>query len=193
MTNTDDIRTLIDSMSVEEMKERLAAYMTADNRLAKRPVRVEVRESKCYSRKGRYEVVLILANGSERVVNFKDRYSRLVYIYTLLHPKGYQRYTLTANNYNGLCQLFSKIYFTSADALRKSIGKDFAHFFCQAVAQSRKAVRASSSGWEDFVIAPAKPLNGKTVIPSAQKSGCVSIASSLLTTPITDNHLTKKA
>ena len=84
VTNTDDIRTLIDSMSVEEMKERLAAYMTADDRLAKRPVRVEVRERKSYSRKGRYEVVLILANGSERVVNFKDRYSRLVYSHMIL-------------------------------------------------------------------------------------------------------------
>ena len=77
-------------MSVEELKNRLAAYMLADMQLAKKPVAVEVRMSETQDRGGRYDVLLITADGEEMEVMFRDRSARLIYIYTLMHPEGFR-------------------------------------------------------------------------------------------------------
>ena len=86
-----DIQSTIDSMSLDEIKQRLAEYMAADQQLAPRPVAVEVRLNSTNNARCRYEVLLISDDGKEQEVKFRDRYSRLVYVYTLLHPQGYQR------------------------------------------------------------------------------------------------------
>ena len=121
------IEEMLDTMSVEELKNRLAVYMMADENLVSRPIGVEVRLADTLDRSGRYEVMIIHEDGSEKEVKFRDRHSRLVYIYTLLHPQGYQRRSLKANNFQALRELFSRIYFESADPLMKAIGNDFDH------------------------------------------------------------------
>ena len=141
MMTQQKIEELISAMSAEEMRRRLTAYMTADAGLTARPVRIEVRPRQAADRRGRYVVVLVMDDGAEQEVEFNDRNSRLVYIYTLLHPQGFQRYTLAVNNYEGLCQLFSQLYFERGDRVLRSIGQDFNHFFSQAVAQSRLSLR----------------------------------------------------
>ena len=77
-----DIQTKIESMSLEEIKQRLAEYMAADKELMPSLVAVEVRLNQTGTAKCRYGVLLIDEEGGEIEVKFRDRYSRLVYIYT---------------------------------------------------------------------------------------------------------------
>lgn len=174
------IQEMLDAMSVEELKNRLAAYMMADEKLVSRPVGVEVRMSNTFDKGGRYDVLIVLADGSEKEVKFRDRHSRLVYIYTLLHPQGYQRRSLRANNYQALRELFSKIYFDSAEPLMRAIGSDFDHYFSQAVAQSRNAIRNAIGRSELFEIALPQRHGGRTLVSCAANGGHVIIDNSLL-------------
>lgn len=180
-TNTSDIMMMLDAMSVEELKNRLAAYMLADMQLAKKPVGIEVRLSETPDRGGRYDVLLITADGEEKEVMFTDRPSRLVYIYTLMHPEGFQRRSLTANNYHKLCELYSKLYFVGAEPILKSIDKlGFDQYFNQAVAQARAAIRRTIGPSEDFEIARPQRHGGRTLVTFAANGGNVIIDNSLL-------------
>ena len=174
------IHEMLDTMSVEELKNRLAAYMMADENLVSRPIGVEVRLADTFNRSGRYDVLIVLEDGSEKEVKFHDRHSRLVYIYTLLHPQGYQRRSLRANNFQALRDLFSRLYFGSAEPLMKAIGDNFDHYFNQAVAQSRRAIRETIGASEQFEIALPQRHGGKTLVSCAANGGHVIIDSSLL-------------
>ena len=179
---TERIQKMIEAMTTDEMKQRLAEYMAADQQLAPRLVAVEVRPSNNNVR-CRYDVLLIAENGQETEVKFRDRCSRLVYIYTLLHPQGYQRRQAAANNYRELCHLYSMLYFRDSDALLKTIGSTDAkkpgHFFSHYIAQSRNAVRQASPLAEPFAIARPQSHNGKVLIPFVADGGNVIIDASL--------------
>lgn len=177
---TTTIQEMLDTMSVEELKNRLAAYMMADENLVSRPIGVEVRLADTLDRSGRYDVLIVLEDGSEKEVKFRDRHSRLVYIYTLLHPQGYQRRSLRTNNFQALRDLFSRLYFGSAEPLMKAIGNDFDHYFSQAVAQSRRAIRETIEHSELFEIGLPQRHGGKTLVSCAANGGHVIIDSSLL-------------
>ena len=177
---TTTIQEMLDTMSVEELKNRLAAYMMADENLVSRPIGVEVRLADTFNRSGRYDVLIVLEDGSEKEVKFHDRHSRLVYIYTLLHPQGYQRRSLRANNFQALRDLFSRLYFGSAEPLLRAIGDNFDHYFNQAVAQSRRAIRETIGASEQFEIALPQRHGGKTLVSCAANGGHVIIDSSLL-------------
>ena len=177
---TTTIQEMLDTMSVEELKNRLAAYMMADENLVSRPIGVEVRLADTLDRSGRYDVLIVLEDGSEKEVKFRDRHSRLVYIYTLLHPQGYQRRSLRANNFQALRDLFSRLYFGSAEPLLRAIGDNFDHYFNQAVAQSRRAIRETIGASEQFEIALPQRHGGKTLVSCAANGGHVIIDSSLL-------------
>ena len=71
------IHEMLDAMNVEELKNRLAAYMMADENLVSRPIDVEVRLADTFNRSGRYDVLIVLEDGSEKEVEFRDRRSRL--------------------------------------------------------------------------------------------------------------------
>ena len=129
---------------------------------------------------GRYDVLIVLEDGSEKEVKFHDRHSRLVYIYTLLHPQGYQRRSLRANNFQALRDLFSRLYFGSAEPLLRAIGDNFDQYFSQAVAQSRRAIRETIGASEQFEIALPQRHGGKTLVSCAANGGHVIIDSSLL-------------
>ena len=177
--NITFVKKMLDAMSVEELKNRLAAYMMADENLVSCPIGVEVRLADTLDRSGRYDVLIILEDGSEKEVKFHDRHSRLVYIYTLLHPEGYQRRSLRANNFQALRELFSKIYFGSAEPLMKAIGNDFDHYFSQAVAQSRRAIRETIGDSGAFEIALPQRHGGKTLLTFAANGGNVIMDPSL--------------
>lgn len=175
-----DIQTKIDSMSLDEIKQRLAAYMAADKQLAPRPTAVEVRPSNINDVRCRYDVLLIGENGQETEVKFRDRYSRLVYIYTLLHPQGYQRRLAAANNYKALRNLYTMLYFKESDALLKTIDStDFDHFFSHYVAQSRNAIRLATPHAADFAIDRPQSHDGKVLIPFVAQGGTVILDASL--------------
>ena len=175
-----DIQTKIDSMSLDEIKQRLAAYMAADEQLAPRPVAIEVRLSDTGNARCRYDVLLIAENGQETEVKFRDRYSRLVYIYTLLHRQGYQRRLAAANNYKALRNLYTMLYFKESDALLKTIDStDFDHFFSHYVAQSRNAIRLATPHAADFAIDRPQSHDGKVLIPFVAQGGTVILDNAL--------------
>ena len=131
----------------------------------------------------RYDVLLIDEEGGETPVQFHDRYSRLLYIYSLLHPQGYQRRQAAANNYRDLCHLYNTLYFRDSDALLKTIEstdvKKPGHFFNHYVAQSRNAVRQASPLAESFAIDRPQSHNGKLLIPFVSHGGTVILDASL--------------
>jgi hypothetical protein len=113
-------------------------------------------------------------------VKFRDRYSRLVYVYTLLHPKGYQRRLAAANNYKALRQLYTMLYFKDSNALLKTIeSTDFDHFFSQYIAQSRNAIRMATPHAADFAIDRPQSNDGKVLIPFVAQGGTVILDNSL--------------
>ena len=181
MTNVTE---LIERMTAEEIKTRLAEYMERDERLKEPPlIAVEVRPSNKSAFKCRYEVLLINKEGDETPIKFPNRCSQLIYIYTLLHPKGYQRRKAEADNYRALRHLDNLLYFRDSKAIIKSIeNQGFDHFFSQGVAQSRKALRDASPLAEAFVIDHPQSHNGKLLIPFASNGGNVIIHPSLLNT-----------
>ena len=175
-----DIKQTIASMSLEEIKQRLAAYMAADEKLTPRPVAIEVRLSDINNTRCRYDVLLIAENGQETEVKFRDRYSRLVYIFTLLHPQGYQRRLASANDYKSLRQLFTLLYFKGSDALLKTIeSTNFDHFFSHYIAQSRNAIRQATPHASDFAIDRPQSHDGKVLIPFVAQGGTVILDNSL--------------
>jgi len=177
---SEKIKEMIELMSTDELKQRLAEYMAADQQLAPRPIAVEVRLSNINNVRCRYDVLLIAENGQEMEVKFRDRYSRLVYIYTLLHPQGYQRRLAAANNYKALRQLFSLLYYRDSDALIKTIDStDFDHFFSHYIAQSRNAIRQATPHASDFAIDRPQSHDGKVLIPFVAQGGTVILDNSL--------------
>ena len=177
---TEKIKKMIESMTVDEMKQRLAEYMAADKTLMPTLVAVEVRPSSINNVRCRYDVLLIAEDGQETEVKFRDRYSRLVYIYTLLHPKGYQRRLAAANNYKALRQLYTMLYFKESNALIKTINStDFDHFFSHYIAQSRNAIRQATVHASDFAIDRPQSHDGKVLIPFVAQGGTVILDNSL--------------
>lgn len=177
---TENIKKKIDSMSLDEMKQRLAEYMAADLQLAPRPIAVEVRLSNIKNVRCRYDVLLIAENGQETEVKFRDRYSRLLYIYTLLHPQGYQRRLAAVNNYKALRQLYTLLYFKDSNALIKTIDStNFDHFFSHYIAQSRNAIHQATPHSSDFAIDRPQSHDGKVLIPFVAQGGTVILDNSL--------------
>ena len=170
---------MIDRMSTEEMKTRLTEYMVQDKSLKAHIVAIEVRRCERKNAKCRYDVVLIDEEGEEKKVKFNDRYSRLIYVYTLMQKEGYQRYKLAANGRKVLGRLYSMLYFKDSTKLLESIEKDFDHFMSQAVAQSRKAIRNVGIGGEELEIGSPRTL-GRVAIPFVANGGRVTIDESLL-------------
>ena len=177
---TEKIKKMIESMTTDELKQRLAEYMAADQQLTPRPRAVEVRPSNINNVRCRYDVLLIAENGQEAEVKFRDRYSRLVYIFTLLHPQGYQRRLAAANGYKAMRQLYTLLYFKGSDALLKTIDStDFNHFFSHYVAQSRNAIRQATPHASDFAIDRPQSHDGKVLIPFVAQGGTVILDASL--------------
>lgn len=180
MNENMNVWNMINSMTIEEMRTRLAEYMANDESLKPKPIGVEVRQRDTTGRSSRYAVLLIMSNGSEKEVQFRDRHSRLVYIYTLMHPKGYRRAFLMNNDLKDLRQLYSKLYFTSDEPMMKYVGDAFEQYFYQSVAQSRVAIRATVANASDYEIACPKKNDGRTLIPAAAKTENIIIDNNLL-------------
>lgn len=173
----------INSMTIDELRTRLTAYMTADNRLTTYPMAIEVRANDSAKAHCRYDVLFLDENGNATTVVFPDRFSRLIYIYTLLHPKGFQRRSVANNNYRSLCCLFDLLYFKDSAALFKTINNaesyQEGHFLSQYIAQSRKAVRNALPLADEFIIDRPQNHNGKVLIPFVAAGGQVILDSQL--------------
>ncbi len=176
---TIEITEMINTMTVEELKQKLTAYITNDPQLMPQTIAIEVRICSKINASCRYEVVLVNEDGAETIVKFKDRYARLMYIYTLMHPKGYQRYTAEANEFKAMRELYSMLYFRDSDNLMKSADKNREHFFNHYIAQARNAIREATAAADRVMIAPPQQHNGKLLIPFAAEGGQVIIDETL--------------
>ena len=163
------IQEAIQQMSVEEMQERLARYMAADMEWAPKPVAIEVRHREIKDIVGTniYDVIVLKDDGTEEVIKFEDRYSKLIYIYTLLHPKGYQRRSLNKpeQDFSELASLYRSVYMADPGRLIAYTAKDFNHMMSMAVAFVRKAID-KMIGCEELTIGNPRQYYGRTVIPA---------------------------
>jgi hypothetical protein len=159
----------IEQMSVEEMQQRLAEYMAADKAWAPKPVAIEVRHRPIQNVSGShiYDVVVLKDDGTEEVIKFDDRYSKLIYIYTLMQPKGYQRRSLNkkAQGFPELPRLYRAIYMADPERLISCAAKDFNHMMSMAVSFIRKAID-KMIGCEELTIGNPRQFYGRTVIPA---------------------------
>jgi len=176
---TVEITQMINTMSVDELKQRLTDYITNDPQLMPQTIAIEVRMCNKINASCRYEVVLVNEDGAETIVKFRDRYARLMYIYTLMHPKGYQRYTAEANDFKTMRALYSMLYFRDGDNLLKTANKNREHFFNHYVAQARNAIRQATTAADRVMIAPPQQHNGKLLIPFVAEGGQVIIDETL--------------
>ena len=173
----------VNALSIDELRARLTAYMTADKRLTTYPIAIEVRANDSAKACCRYDVLFLDENGNATTVVFPDRFSRLIYIYTLLHPKGFQRRSVANNNYRSLCCLFDLLYFKDNSALFKTVNKaesyQKGHFLSHYIAQSRKAVRKALPLADEFIIDRPQNHNGKILIPFAAEGGTIILDATL--------------
>lgn len=163
------IQDAIQQMSVEEMQQRLAEYMAADKEWAPKPVAIEVRhrDIKDISGTNIYDVIVLKDDNTEEVIRFEDRYSKLIYIYTLLHPKGYQRRSLNkpAKEFPELASLYRAIFMADPGRMIACTAKDFDHMMSMAIAFVRKAID-KMIGCEELTIGNPRQYSGRTVIPA---------------------------
>ena len=163
------IEEAIQKMSVEEMQQRLAEYMAADKEWAPKPVAIEVRHRDVKDIYGSniYDVIVLKDDNSEEVIKFGDHYSKLIYIYTLLHPKGYQRRSLNKPEkaFPELASLYRAIFMAYPKRMIASAEKDFDHMMSMAIAFVRKAID-KMMGCEELSIGNPRQYNGRTVIPA---------------------------
>ena len=163
------IQKAIQQMSVEEMQVRLAKYMAADKEWAPKPIAIEVRhrDIKDISGTNIYDVIVLKDDDTEEVIKFEDRYSKLIYIYTLLHPKGFQRRSLNKPEkaFPELASLYRAIFMADPERLIAYTAKDFNHMMSMAVSFVRKAID-KMIGCEELTIGNPRQYYGRTVIPA---------------------------
>ena len=163
------IQEAIQQMSVEEMKQRLASYMAADKEWAPKPIAIEVRHRDIKDIIGTniYDVIVVKDDGTEEFIQFDDRYSKLIYIYTLMHPKGYQRRSLNKPEkaFPELASLYRAIFMADPERLIAYTAKDFNHMMSMAVSFVRKAID-KMIGCEELTIGNPRQYYGRTVIPA---------------------------
>ena len=163
------IEEAIQKMSVEEMQQRLAEYMAADKEWAPKPIAIEVRHRNVKDINGSniYDVIVLKDDNTEEVIKFEDHYSKLIYIYTLLHPKGYQRRSLNKPEkaFPELASLYRAIFMAYPKRMIASAEKDFDHMMSMAIAFVRKAID-KMMGCEELSIGNPRQYNGRTVIPA---------------------------
>jgi len=163
------IQDAIQQMSVEEMQQRLAEYMAADKEWAPKPIAIEVRHRNVKDINGSniYDVIVLKDDNTEEVIKFGDHYSKLIYIYTLLHPKGYQRRSLNKPEkaFPELASLYRAIFMAYPKRMIASAEKDFDHMMSMAIAFVRKAID-KMMGCEELSIGNPRQYNGRTVIPA---------------------------
>jgi hypothetical protein len=163
------IQEAIQQMSVEEMQVRLAKYMAADKEWAPKPIAIEVRhrDIKDISGTNIYDVIVLKDDDTEEIIKFDDRYSKLIYIYTLLHPKGYQRRSLNKpeKDFSELACLYRALFLADPKRLIAYTAKDFNHMMSMAVSFVRKAID-KIIGCEELTIGNPRQYCGRTVIPA---------------------------
>lgn len=121
--------TLIDkkimSMTIEEMRNALKEYMLQDALMGKMPISVEVRHNHSLGncKNGGYDVIFMLEDGSVVKVDFKERAGKLIYVYALTHPRGFQRRALAQNDFSGLINLYTTLFACSSEKILKPLKK----------------------------------------------------------------------
>ena len=174
------ISTLIDAMSESEMRSRLAHYMQNDPSLQPSFMAIEIRQKDSPCKGCHYDIMLVDEAGNQTPIHFSDYNSCLLYVYALLHPQGFQRRKLVADNFQELCQLYSLLFLKKSQKLIKSINTvGIERFLNHYVSSSRRAIRAASPAAGQFLIDRPNAHKGKLLIPFVAENGQVIVDDSL--------------
>ena len=180
--NMNKIQETINKMSIDELRRRLAVYMAADKEWVPQPIGIEVRhrDAKDISRGNIYDVIVLKEDGSEETIHFMDRRSKLIYIYTLMHPKGFHRRSLNKREegFQELANLFRVLFMADPKLLVKSATNNFGHMMDMAISFIRRALK-NMRGCEELTIGAPSLYKGRTFIPAVYNGLPVTIDNQL--------------
>lgn len=142
--------------------------------------------------RGYYDIVVYEGNGESNILSFHDRASKLLYVFTLLHPHGFQRRVLGRNNCSDLLALCSVLFGIKAcGRIGTKLSNDFDHYISQAAAQSRRAVAESVKNPETAMncsLADPRKTGGNLYIPRVKENVSCVMVDTRIKLYINNNH-----
>ena len=162
------IQEAIQQMSIDEMKERLAVYMSQDKAWAPKPIAIEVRKRREEEISGNriYNIIVILEDGQEVQIHFVNLKSEVLYVYALLHPRGFLRDSLDRPGYPALSKLYSLLYMADPRKLVAQAEINFDRMVSQAISDSRRAISEKLIFDEELSFGNPRHYDMMTVIPA---------------------------
>ena len=162
------IQEAIQQMSLDEIKERLAAYMSQDKAWAPKPVAIEVRKRSEEKIAGNriYNIIVILEDGQEVKIHFSNLKSEVLYVYALLHPHGFLRESLDRPGCPDLAKLYNLLYMAEPNILVTQAEINFDRMVSQAISDSRRAIAEKLIFAEELSFGNPRHYNMMTVIPA---------------------------
>ena len=129
------IQEAIRQMSSEERDTLLAAYMEKDKAWAPKPVAIEVRRREMNEVSGNriYNIIVILEDGQEVKIHFRNLKSEVLYVYALLHPRGFLRESLNRPGCPKLANLYTILYMADPRILVNQASQNFDRMISQAI------------------------------------------------------------
>lgn len=116
--------------------------------MQKNKIKISIYNSpfKSYGVNGSYAIVVDDGNGSRYELHFAERPAKVLYMFALRHPEGFQRRLLARDNYAELLDICRQIYGTGI-ALRtsKRLASNFDRFVSQGMAALRRGIAASTT------------------------------------------------
>ena len=162
------IQEAIRQMSSEERDTLLAAYMEKDKAWAPKPVAIEVRrrEEEKISGNRFYDVIVILEDGQEVQIHFRNLKSEVLYVYALLHPRGFLRESLNRPGCPKLARLYNLLYMADPRILVNQASKNFDRMISKAISAARRSIENVLIFAEELSFGNPRHYDMKTVIPA---------------------------
>ena len=158
----------IRQMSSEERNTLLAAYMEKDKAWAPKPVAIEVRRREMEEISGNrlYNIFVILEDGQEVKIHFRNLKSEVLYVYTLLHPRGFLRESLNRPGCPRLARLYNLLYMADPRILVNQASQNFDRMMNQAISDARRTIEETLLFAEELSFGNPRHYDMKIVIPA---------------------------
>jgi hypothetical protein len=162
------IQEAIRQMSSEERDTLLVAYMEKDKAWAPKPVAIEVRRREMNEVSGNriYNIIVILEDGQEVKIHFRNPKSEVLYIYALLHPRGFLRESLNRPGCPKLANLYTILYMADPRILVNQASQNFDRMMSQAISDARRSIEDALIFAEELSFGNPRHYDMKIVIPA---------------------------
>ena len=162
------IQEAIKQMSSEERDTLLAAYMEKDKAWAPKPVAIEVRRRKMGEISGNrfYDIIVILEDDQEVPLHFRNLKSEVLYVYALLHPRGFLRESLNRPGCPQLARLYNLLHMADPRILVNQASQNFNRMMNQAISDARRAIEEKLLFAEELSFGNPRHYDMKIVIPA---------------------------